>query len=199
MCQPRRRWHGAGAPGHHRNPHTPDLPMWQASVGHACIQVSGAPRRPLCHPFQVTSQTVAGTSTITHHDADRMCGSNSPANERPWKARSTQCARACWPKLQPERCDGAAAPRRSAIRQGQTWPSSVAKPVPRAPMANRYRSYACNHYDWDKTCSRLALSRIASHVATTRPLTEQRAHSVDSWGAAGIHRCGEQSPIPHWL
>lgn len=62
---------GACAPGHHGNPHTPDLSMWQASVGHACIQVSGAPGRPLCHPFQVTSQTVAGTLTLRVSHASR--------------------------------------------------------------------------------------------------------------------------------
>ena len=33
---------GARAPGHHGCPHTPDLFIWQAFVGHRCIQVSGA-------------------------------------------------------------------------------------------------------------------------------------------------------------
>ena len=31
-------------------------PFW----GHRCIQVSGALGRPLCHPFQITSQTRVG-------------------------------------------------------------------------------------------------------------------------------------------
>ena len=31
-------------------------PLW----GHRCIQVSGALGRPLCHPFQITSQTRVG-------------------------------------------------------------------------------------------------------------------------------------------
>ena len=67
---------GACAPGHHGNPHT-----------HACIQVSGEPGRPLCHPFQVTSQTVAGTSTLRVSHASRRrlrVRLGSPANERAW-------------------------------------------------------------------------------------------------------------------
>ena len=57
-------------------------PLW----GHRCIQVSGALGRPLCHPFQITSQTRVGFSTafegVTRYETD--CGSKSRANERPW-------------------------------------------------------------------------------------------------------------------
>jgi hypothetical protein len=43
-------------------------------VGHRCIQVSGALGRPLCHPFQITSQTRVGFSTaferVTRYETD---------------------------------------------------------------------------------------------------------------------------------
>ena len=58
-------------------------PLW----GHRCIQVSGALGRPLCHPFQITSQTRVGVfpqplNRVTRYETD--CGSKSRANERPW-------------------------------------------------------------------------------------------------------------------
>ena len=57
-------------------------PFW----GHRCIQVSGALGRPLCHPFQITSQTRVGRFStaferVTRYETD--CGSKSRANERP--------------------------------------------------------------------------------------------------------------------
>jgi hypothetical protein len=77
---------GARAPGHHGCPHTPDLFIWQASVG------------PSVHPgLRCVGETVV--PSVSNHLADPVgfstafegltryetyCGSKSRANERPW-------------------------------------------------------------------------------------------------------------------